>query len=76
MRADGAVDDGDIAGPDPGGAKLGARRDHADAGRGDEQPVGLAAVDDLGIAGDDANAGPPCSACMVAATRCRRAMLS
>jgi hypothetical protein len=54
--------------------KIEAVRHDADAGGGDEHAVGLAALDDLGVAGDDRHAGqraPPRPS--LSAMRCRSA---
>ena len=48
-----------VAGLDSGGRDFDALRHPADAGRVDENAVPLAAIDDLGVAGDDPHAGRP-----------------
>ena len=57
MVADGAVDDDAVAGPGLARRQRDAHRYHADAGGVDEDLVGGAATDHLGVAGDDPHAG-------------------
>jgi hypothetical protein len=58
MVAEDAVHQHHVAGADAHGAKVAAGRDHPDPRGGDEDPVGAAAADHLGVAGDDTHTGP------------------
>ena len=59
MIADRARKQHDVARPRGVARQDDARRRHADAGGRDEDAVGLAALDHLGVAGDDRHAGCP-----------------
>lgn len=57
MVTDAAAEDHGVAVAHRGGADLVRDDDLADARRGDEEPVGGAALHHLGVAGDDRHAG-------------------
>ncbi len=57
--AEGAAEQDAIAGTRPVAGKLDTLRNHPEAGGVDEHPIALAALYDLGVAGDDAHSRRP-----------------
>jgi hypothetical protein len=59
VLSDGSGDDDDVAGGDAVGAEVDAVGQQADTGGVDVEPVAVAAVDHLGVAGDHGDPGRP-----------------